>query len=442
MQQSDGELQPIAFHSWTLNPTELNYDTHDKELLAIFEAFTIWRHYLEGSQHTIDVITDHKNLEYFATTKMLSQRQAQWSEFLSDFNMVIQFCPGKLGTKPDALTCRPDVYPKKGDSDYAQVNPRNFRPIFTQEQFASSLRATYLKDSVLQAASMMDYEDLRKGIISALTEDTYTQEIQQDFHPTSNSDPWVIIISKCIYVPDIADLRLQVSRYKHDHPTAGHFGQTKTTDLISREFHWPGMRKFVQHFCKSCIDCGRNKPRRHKPYGKLKPLLILERPWDSISMDFIEQLPKSEKHTAILVIVDRLIKQAAFIPTTDTVTSEEVARLFLIHIFSKHGIPTHITSNRGTEFHSHFFCCLGTLLNMKLHFTSGYHPQANGQVEHTNQNLEQYIRLYCNYQQTNWSELLPLAEFVTMPLMNPLGNHLFLPTKATIQPFPFSQNER
>ena len=271
MQQSNGELHPIVFHSRTLNPTELNYDTHDKELLVIFEAFTIWRHYLDGSQHTIDVITDHKNLEYFATTKMLSRRQARWSEFLSVFNMVIRFCPGKLGMKPNALTRHPDVYPKRGDSDYAQVNPHNFRPIFTQEQFALSLRATYLEDSVLQAASMMDYEDLRKGIISALTEDTYAQEIQRDFHPTSNSDPWeltdsgLLLYQNRIYVPDVADLRLQVLRYKHDHPTAGHFGQTKTADLISREFHWPGMRKFVQHFCKSCIDCGRNKLRRHKP---------------------------------------------------------------------------------------------------------------------------------------------------------------------------------
>ena len=128
-------------------------------------------------------------------------------------------------------------------------------------------------------------------------------------------------------------------------------------------------------------------------------------------MDFIEQLPKSNAYTAILVIVDRLSKQAIFIPTTDNITSEDVARYFLLHVFSKHGIPSHVTSDRGTEFHSHFMRSLGTLLDMKLHFTSGYHPQANGQTERTNQTLEQYLRLYCNYQQTNWSSLLPLAEF-------------------------------
>ena len=69
----DGEIHPIAFHSRTFTPPELNYDTHDKELLAIFTAFKVWRHYLEGSAKPIDVVTDHKNLEYFATTKVLTR---------------------------------------------------------------------------------------------------------------------------------------------------------------------------------------------------------------------------------------------------------------------------------------------------------------------------------------------------------------------------------
>jgi len=108
----DNEIHLVAFHSRTFSTPELNYDVHDKELLAIFEAFKIWRHYLEGSASPIDVVTDHKNLEYFSTTKVLTRRQARWSEYLSQFNLVIRFRPGRLGTKPDALTRRWDVYPK------------------------------------------------------------------------------------------------------------------------------------------------------------------------------------------------------------------------------------------------------------------------------------------------------------------------------------------
>jgi len=80
-------------------------------------------------------------------------------------------------------------------------------------------------------------------------------------------------------------------------------------------------------------------------------------------------------------------------------------------VFSKHRVPTHVTSDRGSEFVSKFFKALVLTLNMKLHFTSDYHPEANGQTERTNQTLEQYLRIYCNYQQSDWVQLLPLAEF-------------------------------
>ena len=100
---------------------------------------SLWHHYLEGSAAPVNVVTDHKNLEYFATTKLLTRQQARWSEFLSQFNMVIRFHPGKLGAKPDSLTRRWNVYPKEGDKDYTHVNPHNFRPVFMQEQLAAFL---------------------------------------------------------------------------------------------------------------------------------------------------------------------------------------------------------------------------------------------------------------------------------------------------------------
>jgi hypothetical protein len=74
-------------------------------------------------------------------------------------------------------------------------------------------------------------------------------------------------------------------------------------------------------YVKSCITCARSKAKQHKPYGLLCQLPIPLCPWESISMDFIEQLPDSEGFTAILVVVDRFTKQALFIPTHDTITS-------------------------------------------------------------------------------------------------------------------------
>ena len=411
----DKEIHPMAFHSRTLGPSELNYDVHDKELLAIFESFRIWRHYLEGPTLPVDVITDHKNLEYFSTTKLLTRRQARWSEYLSAFNFVLRFRPGKLGTKPDALTRRWDVYPKEGDSGYALANPHNLRPLFSKEQMVTSLRATFLSTPILRAVTIADTEQLVSDIREATAEDQFCLQIISSLdsgsHPEWSYSDGILKRNDRIWVPDAKDLRLRVLRESHDHILAGHFGVHRTLDLVRRKYAWPNMRSFVTSYCQSCTNCHRSKAVRHKPYGLLKQLPIPEKPWNSISMDFIEHLPDSEGYTAILVIVDRFTKQVILIATHDTINSAQLAQLFILHVFSKHGVPSHVTSDRGSEFVSNFFRSLGKALDMKLHFTSGYHPQADGQTERMNQTLEQYIRVYCNYQQDNWSHLLPLAEF-------------------------------
>jgi RNase H-like domain found in reverse transcriptase len=97
--ESNREIHLVTYLSQTFSDTKLNYDTYNKELMAIYKAFKAWRHYLEGTDVPINIVTDHKNLEYFCTTWILSRRQAWWSTFLSGFNMVIRFCPGHLRTK-------------------------------------------------------------------------------------------------------------------------------------------------------------------------------------------------------------------------------------------------------------------------------------------------------------------------------------------------------
>ena len=174
-----------------------------------------------------------------------------------------------------------------------------------------------------------------------------------------------------------------------------------------------------------------SKPQHHKPYRSLKQLSILKWLWNSISMDFIEKLPSSSEFNIILVIVDQLTKQAIFIPANNTIISVDLAHLFVLHVFSKHGIPSPVTSNRGLEFVSNFFWSLSTALDMQLHFTSGYYSEDNRQTKCTNQTPKQYLHIYCNFQQDNWSELLPFVEFVYNNTPS-----------ATTSVFPFFTNKR
>jgi hypothetical protein len=104
LSQKEDRVQPVAFYSRKMTATELNYDIHDKEMLAIVSAFKEWRRYLEGAEHPILVFSDYKNLEYFTTTKVLNHCQARWAQELAGYDFKIVYCPGNLNGKPDALS--------------------------------------------------------------------------------------------------------------------------------------------------------------------------------------------------------------------------------------------------------------------------------------------------------------------------------------------------
>jgi hypothetical protein len=122
-------LHPVAFHSRKLNNAERNYEIHDKELLAILEAFKEWKHYLVGADEPVTVFTDHQNLQYFLTTKVWNPRQIRWAQWLANFNFKIVYRPGARGGKPDALSRRPEYRPEEGATHREQsiLKPGHFQ---------------------------------------------------------------------------------------------------------------------------------------------------------------------------------------------------------------------------------------------------------------------------------------------------------------------------
>ena len=232
----------------------------------------------------------------------------------------------------------------------------------TSDQCSPKNKSLYhsMQLSVLQASLIMDQEQLNLDVLSALLDDPIYIAHQKEPKPCWSVTPdGFLCHNDLIYIPDSNNLQLCVLHYKHDHILSWHSGQNKTIELICRDYTWPGLQEFVKKYIKSCTTCMRAKPQRHKSFGLLKQLPIPEPPWNSISMDFIETLPTSSDSNSILVIVDCLTKQAIFIPTTIHCISEDLAILFMMHIFSKHGVPEHVTSDHGLEFVSRFFHSLG-----------------------------------------------------------------------------------
>jgi transposase InsO family protein len=128
-------------------------------------------------------------------------------------------------------------------------------------------------------------------------------------------------------------------------------------------------------------------------------------------MDFVTGLPVSEGHDAIWVVIDRLTKMRHFVPCSTTVDAKELANLFVTNIFRLHGLPDSIISDRGPQFASRFWKYLCNSLRIEPRLSTTFHPETDGQTERTNSVMEQYLRAYINYQQDNWAQYLPLAEF-------------------------------
>ena len=217
---------------------------------------------------------------------------------------------------------------------------------------------------------------------------------------------------QAICVPDVGDLHTNILRELHCSPYAGHVGMNRTLRLVSRFFYWPNMQDDINKYVQGCVVCQRNKPATGLPAGKLQPLPVPSGVWEDISMDFIGPLPKTERgHDFILNVVDRLSKMAHFLPCKQSIDAEGVASLFVDRIWSMHGLPKSIVTDRGTQFLNSFNTAICRILGTRHAVSSAYHPQTDGQTERVNRVLEEMLRHYTNKQYDDWDLHLPLCEF-------------------------------
>ena len=414
LQQPDefGSLRPIAFFSRKFSPAEINYDIHDKELLAVIESFRNMRAWLMGTAQPISVVCDHKNLEYFMSSRVLNRRQARWAMFLSNFDFTLTWAPGSQNPA-DGPSRRPDFAPKKGDTILQAQNRLILTPYHTQHILPfPSLETPPSRSFHISAITTLaiDNSELLQQFKSAYQEDpTWREALLHGDTDFSTQDNLVFHKGR-IYVPP--SLRTNILHQHHDAVISGHPGRTTTLNNVLRNYSWPGIYTFIRRYVAACDTCARIKIPRHKPYGLLKPLDIPDRPWKSISMDFIVKLPKSHGYDSIFVVCDRLTRAAHFIPCNESMTAGDLAWLFLDRLFRHHGLPDSIISDHGSTFVSNFWKALTSQLGITLRHSTAYHPRTDGLTERTNQTLETYICAYCSYQQDDWVDYLPLAEFV------------------------------
>ena len=438
----EGVLHPIAFFSKRHSAAECNYEIYDKELLAIVRVFEAWRPELEGSQFPIQVLSDHKNLEYFRSTKLLSRRQARWSEYLSRFNFKIVFTPGKANGKPDALTRRSQDLPQEGDErlNHQQqivLKPHNFdKALDLHASRTENPRTNQSEDDPESESDNLNLtvnsEPELDNLISTAYSENATRndplhEIMQALRDGERQTPIMkkihMSLSDCklrddrlyyrdlLYIPDHDELRLKLLQKSHDSMSAGHPGTTKTFHLLRRYYFWPNQWDTVKRYVGNCRTCAVTKASRDKYHGLLKPLPIPNQRWKEVSMDFVTDLPSCEGFDSIMAVIDRLTKQRHYIPTNKTITSEGVADLYYGNVWRHRGLPSAATSDRGTQFVSDFWQRLTKRLGIESRLSTAYHPETDGQTENANAVMEQYLRAFVSHFQDDWVKWLPGAEF-------------------------------
>ncbi|QRW17323.1 Retrotransposable element Tf2 protein [Rhizoctonia solani] len=350
---SEGKLAPVAYLSKSLSPAEKNYNIFDKELLAVIRAFKEWRHLLEGSELPVQVLTDHKNLEYFSTSQSLNKRQIRWANFLVDYNFQIIYRPGAQNKKADILSQRYDLVPLEGGvENQVLLKPELFIASITPDQEINNL------------------------IGKAIYEDNRLKEILHKLQGKEKVTDWelkegLLWHQGKIFVPKDNTIRNLILESRHDALAAGHPGQARTLELVSRNYYWPSMKKFVNSYVSHCETYSQT------PLGRY-------------CLHMIVGLPISEGFDAILTVIDQFSKMVHFIPTQSTASAIDIANLFITYIWKLHGLPRSWTLNPH-------------ILQPTI--------QTDGQTEQIQREAEIFIQMFGNHRQSDWVSLLPLAKF-------------------------------
>jgi hypothetical protein len=214
-----------------------------------------------------------------------------------------------------------------------------------------------------------------------LIQDNKTSDFSKDSQGTLCLDKWIC-------APNLKHIKELILREAHDSTYSIHPGSIKMY-----KNWWYGMKRDVTEYVALCNTCQRVKAEQQKPARLLQPLKIPEWKWKEIGMDFIVGLPRTQAgYDSIWIIVDCLTKVAHFILVKTTYSGTKLAELYISRIMCLHGVPKKIVSDRGSQFTSKFWKKLHESIDTKINFSSPYHLQTDGQIERTNQILEDMLR--------------------------------------------------
>jgi hypothetical protein len=370
------DRHPIAFFSRPVAPRHRALAAYERELMGLVHAVRHWRPYLWGRRFVVK--TDHYSLKFLLDQRLATIPQHHWVGKLLGFDFAVEYKPGRANSVADALSRRDT--PDEGAVLLLSA------PRF---DFVERLRQAQQADPALVA-------------------------LQADLRAGKRPAPWALVdglvqYSGRLYVPSTSPLVHELMVAVHEE---GHEGVQRTLHRLRRDFHFANMKRLVQDMVRACPTCQRNKSEHLHPAGLLLPLPIPQGVWTDIALDFVEALPRVRGKSVILTVVDRFSKYCHFIPLAHPYSAESVAQAFFADIVRLHGVPQSIVSDRDPVFTSNFWKELMRLSGSKLHMTTAFHPQSDGQSESANRVIIMYLRCLTGDRPRDWLRWLPWAEYI------------------------------
>ena len=198
--------------------------------------------------------------------------------------------------------------------------------------------------------------------------------------------------------------RTVVLRQFHDTPEGGHAGVAKMYAAMGESVYWPRMVQSVARYVRQCDSCQRNKAAHRIPHAPTQPLAAPQRPWEVITLDFMD-LPRSTSgHDAVLTVTDSFSNYIHFIPTTRSLAAAGTVDLLLEEVIRLHGVPTAMVSDRDPRFTSDLWQALCTRIGITTKMTTAHRPQADGRSERANRTVQTVLRHFCNAAATDWDQ--------------------------------------
>jgi len=332
---------------------------------------------------------DHTNLQYYWHPQKINWRVAWYINFLEEFNYQLQHIPG-MHDHTDALSRRLDYNDGTGDNE----------------------QVIALKEEVFKCALLMAKIDEKLRRWQKDGQDRI-EDWENKYHIHKQSDGTWYRGEALVVAGDAEDHQRLLEIY-HDGQMAGHLGVAKTLWLLTCDYWWLDICDIVQEYIRGCTWCQENKTNMHPNWPPLQPISPdpQARPFSTIAVDFIVKLLNSKGYDSILTVTDHdCTKAVILLPFKEEMGSLEVTRLYLERVFPFVGLPEKIISDRDTWFTSKVFKKVCELLKVQQKMASMYHPQTDGQSKKTNQHVETALRIFSNFWQDDWSNLLPIIQY-------------------------------